>query len=187
MNPLTKLLAFLNRLEAAKIAFGLKHLRDDSITVIVSVPGARWEVEFFDDAHVEIEIFRSDGGVQEASQNDALVERLCADQHPAPATDLDQERVVQLLILDLHATVGVEHSHLAVANSIRLRQFIDEQARYVEAVVESTQQDIHDEFIDTSWPKCPRHKHPMWFRDGAWCCQSDGTPIAALGTLATNR
>lgn len=29
--------------------------------VDIAVPGARWEVEFFADGHVEVEIFRSNG------------------------------------------------------------------------------------------------------------------------------
>lgn len=187
MNPLTKLLAFLSRLESRTIHYDLKHWRDDAINVLVSVPGAWWEVEFFADGHVEIEVFRSDGGVQDESQNDVLLEQLLGDERQRPVRDFDHERVVQLLILDLDATVGVAHSHLAVANAIRLRYVIEDDAsRYIEAVVEATQQNIHDEFIDTAWPRCPLHKHPMWFRDGAWWCESDGTRIAPLGELGSN-
>jgi len=40
--------------------------------VQVAVPGARWEVEFFPHQTPEIEIFRSDGSISEAS----LLERL---------------------------------------------------------------------------------------------------------------
>jgi hypothetical protein len=40
-------------------------------------------------------------------------------------------------------------------------------------------------FIDTSWPTCPRHRrHPLWFRDGAWWCETDDVAIAKLGELA---
>jgi hypothetical protein len=46
-----------------------------------------------------------------------------------------------------------------------------------------TQQDIHDGFIDTAWPKCPRHPHPLWFRDGSWWCERDQLCVARLGEL----
>lgn len=36
-----------------------------TIVVEVSVPGERWEVEFFEDGHLEIERFRSDGQIDD--------------------------------------------------------------------------------------------------------------------------
>jgi hypothetical protein len=36
-------------------------VRSEAIMVEVSVPGERWEVEFFADSHVEIEVFRASG------------------------------------------------------------------------------------------------------------------------------
>lgn len=59
-HALSKLLAFLDRLEQANIAYGLKHVRD-TIMVVISVPGERWEVEFFEDGEIEIERFVSTG------------------------------------------------------------------------------------------------------------------------------
>jgi hypothetical protein len=56
-----KLLTFLGDLEAAKIRYTLEHNREDSIMVLLVVPGERWEVEFFADEHVEVEVFRSIG------------------------------------------------------------------------------------------------------------------------------
>src|SRR5262245_23620507 len=100
-----------------------------------------------------------------------------------PITDADQDRVVDLLLHDLHATVGSDHGHLAVSNAIRLRQFIDDVATYTARVVDDTQQDVHDESIDTVWPKCPRHAHPLCFRNGSWWCEGDGLPVARLGEL----
>ena len=81
-----------------------------------------------------------------------------------PITDLDQARVVALLSKDLHATVGPGHDDLAENNAVRLRRFIEDVEGYLQRVVDDTQQDIHDEFIDTVWPRCPRHAHPLWFR-----------------------
>lgn len=50
--------------------------------------------------------------------------------------------------------------------------------------VDDVQQVVHDEFIDTTWPACPRHpNHPLWFREGWWWCEMDGVAIAKLGEL----
>jgi hypothetical protein len=99
-------------------------------------------------------------------------------------SDRDQVRVVQLLIKDLHATVGAGHDHLAQINALRLRAFVDNVDSYLQHVVDGTQQQIHDEFLDTAWPRCPRHAHhPLWFRDGAWWCGGDNVRVAQLGEL----
>jgi hypothetical protein len=100
-----------------------------------------------------------------------------------PITDLDQARVVQLLVTDLHATVGRDHDDLAQGNAVRLREFIEDPESYIRRVVDDTQQEIHDGFIDTVWPRCPRHPHPLWFRDGSWWCERDEERVAPLGGL----
>jgi hypothetical protein len=61
------LLSFLNDLRVAKINYRLGHLRDEAILVEVAVPGERWEIEFFEDGSVEVEVFRSDGAIHDAS------------------------------------------------------------------------------------------------------------------------
>jgi hypothetical protein len=100
-------------------------------------------------------------------------------------TDTDQERVIRLLGQDLKATIGRGHEELVVENARRLREFVDEPAHYVERVVDDTQQDVHDSFIDTTWPKCPRHqRHPLWFRENGWWCEADRVRVAPLGELA---
>lgn len=59
----------------------------------------------------------------------------------------------------------------------------------VVGAVEDLQQFLHDTFVDTSWPPCPRHlHHPMWLREGqgggiVWCCVRDEAEIAPLGML----
>ena len=57
-----KLLEFLDRLEREKIWYRLEHIRD-AIMVETAVPGERWEIEFLEDGHVEVERFRSDGRI----------------------------------------------------------------------------------------------------------------------------
>jgi len=40
--------------------------------VEISVPGEKWEVEFFEDEHIEVERFISTGGLKDASELDIL-------------------------------------------------------------------------------------------------------------------
>lgn len=58
-----KLLAFLNKLDEAKLPYRLTHFREETIAVELAVPGERWEIEFFANGSVEVERFRSDGHV----------------------------------------------------------------------------------------------------------------------------
>ncbi|GAC1363130.1 MAG: hypothetical protein NVSMB42_22810 [Herpetosiphon sp.] len=62
-NPLSKLLNFLEQLDKAKLSYHLEHVRD-SIMAVVAVPGARWEIEFFVDGHIEVEQFSSPGKIE---------------------------------------------------------------------------------------------------------------------------
>lgn len=64
-NSFDKLLVFLDELERASISYRLAYVRDSSM-VLVTVPGQRWEVEFFEDGHVEVERFISVGIEDEA-------------------------------------------------------------------------------------------------------------------------
>jgi hypothetical protein len=61
-----KLLSFLERLEKAKIWYRMEHIRD-SVMVWLAIPGERWEVEFFEDGHVEVERFVSPGAMGDES------------------------------------------------------------------------------------------------------------------------
>ncbi|OWP64461.1 hypothetical protein CDA63_03565 [Hymenobacter amundsenii] len=56
---LQKLLSFLTELDSRKIHYMLAHHREEAIMVLVAVPGQRWEIEFFADSHVEVEVFKS--------------------------------------------------------------------------------------------------------------------------------
>lgn len=60
-----KLLRFLGRLEQAKIWYRMEHIRDETVMVWVASPGQRWEVEFFEDGHIEVERFRSADGIED--------------------------------------------------------------------------------------------------------------------------
>lgn len=63
---------FLNKLENKKIYYKLNKIRDDAIMVEVSVPGERWEIEFFAKGNIEIERFLSNGTVYNRSELETL-------------------------------------------------------------------------------------------------------------------
>jgi len=99
-------------------------------------------------------------------------------------SDADQKRVTDLLLRDVVATIGAGHELEVEALAACMRGLEPDPTRYAERVVGEFQQQIHDEFIDTAWPRCPRHpNHPMWFHEGAW--HADGRPIAPLGDLGS--
>ena len=83
-SPFAKLLAFLDRLNKAKIAYRLsQHIRD-AISVEARAPGERWELDFFADGDVYVERLRSNGHIDEESSLAELF-RLCSDEEqPAP-------------------------------------------------------------------------------------------------------
>ena len=60
MNSLQKVFDFLNQLDQEHIHYTLTRARDYALMVTIVVPGERWEVEFYADGQVEVEIFRSD-------------------------------------------------------------------------------------------------------------------------------
>jgi hypothetical protein len=56
-------LDFVKELSARKIYYSLSVAREDAVMVEITVPGEKWEVEFFADGRVEVEIFKSDGEI----------------------------------------------------------------------------------------------------------------------------
>lgn len=72
-TTLGKVLAFLDRLDEVKIPYTLAHVRE-TIMVKITVPGERWEVEFFEDGEVEVERFISTGKIE----GEGSLERLLA-------------------------------------------------------------------------------------------------------------
>ena len=71
------LLDFLSQLDRAGIHFRLNRVRDEAIMVEVTVPGERWEIEYFGDGHTEIERFGTTGnGVVSGSDAEQLIREL---------------------------------------------------------------------------------------------------------------
>jgi hypothetical protein len=78
----TQVSTFLKELKRARIYYELAHYRDDAISVIVSVPGQRWEIDFLEDGSVDVERFLSNG---EIHGKDALSELFEQFSEPAEA------------------------------------------------------------------------------------------------------
>ena len=103
-----------------------------------------------------------------------------------PLSDAD-DAVARLLSRDVATTLGAGYESLVQACASGARDFIDEADWYARHVVEEVQQYFHDMRIDTTWPACPRHpNHPLWFKNGWWCCERDALPVSRLGELAGN-
>jgi hypothetical protein len=75
LKTITDLLSLLGRLQEAKIYYTLTHSRGDALAIEVAVPGERWEIEILADGSTEIEIFRSNGEILDASSLDDLFRR----------------------------------------------------------------------------------------------------------------
>jgi hypothetical protein len=97
----------------------------------------------------------------------------------------DFARIVALLEQDVACTLGDAHGAVVRASARAIVRFglPDPETKLVEEV----QQSIHDTFVDTTWPACPRHRtHPLWYANGAWWCTQDSVVVAPLGGLADN-
>ena len=82
-NQFRKMLAFLDKLDKAKIAFELRRSRVDAIMVRINVPGERWEVEYLEDGEVEVERFPSEGEIHDESMLEDLFARF-SDEEASP-------------------------------------------------------------------------------------------------------
>ena len=105
-----------------------------------------------------------------------------------PITDEWYEYVVELLVADAFATLGVGHDRTIRHCADNARSFLDDEDAFYSNVIESVQQAFHDEFIDITWPSCPRHPgRPMWLSDAWWRCDDDDVLVARVGELAAVR
>jgi hypothetical protein len=67
-NPFGRLLTFLTQLEAVNIHYDLKHVTE-SIMVQVYLPVGMWEIEFFEDGDLAVELFPRGQGVKRVSED----------------------------------------------------------------------------------------------------------------------
>jgi hypothetical protein len=66
-NKFSQLLALLERLDRAKIPYPMRHSREDAVMIVAFAPEEYWEIEFLEDDEVEIERYRSNGHIDDAS------------------------------------------------------------------------------------------------------------------------
>jgi hypothetical protein len=81
-NQFSKLLAFLERLDNAKIPYQMRRSRGDAIMIVAYAPGQYWEIDFLEDGEIEIERYRSDGHIDDGSVLEELF-ALCSDDEPS--------------------------------------------------------------------------------------------------------
>lgn len=63
-DKFNNLLIFLSELKKNNIHFTLEHIREETIMILISVPGQYWEVEFCDDGEIKVERFISHKGIE---------------------------------------------------------------------------------------------------------------------------
>jgi hypothetical protein len=76
MAALSDAAELCRQLDERHIAYRLLIIRDAALMVSVAVPGERWEIEFFEDGHVELERFVSQGVVDAPQVHAELLARL---------------------------------------------------------------------------------------------------------------
>lgn len=85
-NSMSKLTAFLDKLDRERIAYTVTHQREDAVLVAVAVPGERWEIEFFVDGSVEVEQFVSSGDIYGEAVLQELFNRYANDSNAIEET-----------------------------------------------------------------------------------------------------
>lgn len=69
---------FIRELDASQTHYGVTSVREGAVMVQVTLPGERWEVEFFEDRDPEIEVFISDGAIYASEKLFELREKVGA-------------------------------------------------------------------------------------------------------------
>ncbi|MBY0523910.1 MAG: hypothetical protein K2R98_10960 [Gemmataceae bacterium] len=72
MSPFDQMLALLQRLDEAKISYRLQNSREGAVSVLAFAPGEYWEIDFLADDSMDIERFRSDGRIHDATMLEEL-------------------------------------------------------------------------------------------------------------------
>ncbi|HYT95634.1 MAG TPA: hypothetical protein VEL76_43345 [Gemmataceae bacterium] len=71
-TPFDRLLAFLERLDNARISYQLKNDREGALSVLAFAPGEYWEIDFLEDGTVDVERFRSEGRIHDETMLEEL-------------------------------------------------------------------------------------------------------------------
>ena len=92
------------------------------------------------------------------------------------------EDAIPLLEQDVARTIGPRYRGIVSDTAANIKAL--GIATRIEKLVVDVQQHFQDLLVDGVWPPCPRHPaHALSYRDGAWWCDRDTVPIAALGDL----
>jgi len=75
MSKLSDLTQFLDRLDEADLHYTLSSVTEDAVIVAVRSGDERWELEFSGNGDIEVEVFKSDGEIGDASMIEELFER----------------------------------------------------------------------------------------------------------------
>ena len=106
------------------------------------------------------------------------------DLEPTGVSDADEVEVVGRVRRDVQNTIGARHTAVVDTVAARVRRFTVDRDDFEQRVVDDVQQELHDGFIDTSWPRCPAHPHhPLQYSRRGWVCLATGQVVAQLGTL----
>ena len=111
---------------------------------------------------------------------------------------VSDNELAQAVALIAHDPCG--HPRLGSATSRDPRRGIRRRERrrlgcglgsYAIKLAEDVQQQLHDTFVDTTWPACPLHPHhPLWLDSehdrAVWRCTQAGMDIAPLGSLTSS-
>ena len=73
MSPLFKI---IKSLEGARVHFYIERTRQDSVSLNITIPGERIEIDIFEDDHIEISRFRGDESVESLDMGDGKEELL---------------------------------------------------------------------------------------------------------------
>lgn len=74
-GSITDVTSLADRLSGAEIHHTISITSSKGIMFSVAVPGERWEIELMEDGTTEVEIFRSNGDITDASKVDELFDR----------------------------------------------------------------------------------------------------------------
>jgi len=100
---------------------------------------------------------------------------------------VDSTILIQRLSADVTRTIPERHVADVVAwireRHDEVRRLAIAEAEIASRLVDDLQQYVHDCFIDTCWPACPHHTHPLEFRHGHWTCPVSQEAVSALGEL----
>ena len=76
MTVLSDAAELCHELDRRHVAYQLLIVRDAALMVAVTLPGERWEIEFFEDGRIELERFVSQGVVNARGVQAELLARL---------------------------------------------------------------------------------------------------------------